>query len=282
MASKNFTQFELRTPLLTGDYLVGYKEDGSEEFKTQVQDLINFSAFALSPDGTALILGNENFLEPLIDNGIILYGSSNTLSGSYGVVGGDSSVAGGNYSISLGFENAALGEKSIALGENSYAFGETSYAHGREVYATGDQSYAQGGYTYADHNHTWIWQGTTSYNPVGTTRDAQFIIFANEGGISLNGSVGINTDSLDNALTVVGNVSATENVYVGDSSPSPFENVILQLNSTTKGFLPPRMTRNQRNSITTPPSGLMIYNTTTNLVNYYTGNTWVALATATA
>ena len=35
----------------------------------------------------------------------------------------------------------------------------------------------------------------------------------------------------------------------------------LQIDSTTKGFLPPRMTQTQRNAITSPAIGLEIYQT---------------------
>ena len=40
MGLKKFTDFDSRTPLLTGDFLVGYKNDASKEFRTQISDLI--------------------------------------------------------------------------------------------------------------------------------------------------------------------------------------------------------------------------------------------------
>lgn len=46
----------------------------------------------------------------------------------------------------------------------------------------------------------------------------------------------------------------------------------LQIDSTTKGFLPPRMTTAQRDAIVTPATGLLIWNTTTNSLNYYDGS----------
>lgn len=76
-------------------------------------------------------------------------------------------------------------------------------------------------------------------------------------------------------------INSLGNVGIGTATPDA--DAILQLDSTTKGFLPPRMTTTQRNAIAAPvPAGLMVYNSTTNLINYYTGTTWVALATATA
>lgn len=41
IGTKNFTQFDLRTVLLTGDYLVGYKDDASTEIKTPVQSIVD-------------------------------------------------------------------------------------------------------------------------------------------------------------------------------------------------------------------------------------------------
>jgi len=55
---------------------------------------------------------------------------------------------------------------------------------------------------------------------------------------------------------------------------------VLELLSTTKGFLPPRMTSTQRDAIVSPPEGLVIYNTTTHKLNVYTGSAWEAVTSA--
>jgi len=55
----------------------------------------------------------------------------------------------------------------------------------------------------------------------------------------------------------------------------------LEIDSTTKGFLPPRMTTTQRDAITTPAVGLIIYNTSTNKLNLYI-DTWVELTSGEA
>lgn len=52
----------------------------------------------------------------------------------------------------------------------------------------------------------------------------------------------------------------------------------VQINSTTKGFLHPRMTTTQRNAIASPATGLQVYNTTTNTNDYYNGSAWTSLA----
>ncbi len=46
---------------------------------------------------------------------------------------------------------------------------------------------------------------------------------------------------------------------VGIGTTSPNTNAVLDLTSTTQGFLPPRMTQVQMNAIAAPPEGLMVY-----------------------
>lgn len=62
--------------------------------------------------------------------------------------------------------------------------------------------------------------------------------------------------------TLIGRLEIDDNTT---SNPS-----ILELQSTTRGLLLPRMTTTQRNAITSPVAGLVIYNTTTNKLNVYT------------
>ncbi len=49
---------------------------------------------------------------------------------------------------------------------------------------------------------------------------------------------------------------------------------LLHLSSTTQGFLPPQMTDVQRDAISNPASGLIIYDTDGDNVNYFNGNSW--------
>ena len=81
-----------------------------------------------------------------------------------------------------------------------------------------------------------------------------------------NGSAAMGFDYLGNCT--VGAISAT-----GTSAK-------LEVQSTTKGFLPPRMTTAQRNAIGSPTAGLMIYNTSTNKLNVRTASTWEVITSA--
>ena len=65
---------------------------------------------------------------------------------------------------------------------------------------------------------------------------------------------------------------------VGIGTSSPATAAALDVSSTSKGFLPPRVTTAQRDAIASPPAGLMVYNTTTGRPNFYNGSAWNALA----
>ena len=49
---------------------------------------------------------------------------------------------------------------------------------------------------------------------------------------------------------------------------------LLDIRSTTRGFLPPRMTTTQINAIASPANGLEVYNTTLNCPCFYNGTSW--------
>jgi len=63
-----------------------------------------------------------------------------------------------------------------------------------------------------------------------------------------------------------------QNVGIGTTNPSP--SAQLEVSSTNKGFLPPRMTTAQRNTIANPADGLQIFNTTTNCLEIYISGYW--------
>ena len=52
---------------------------------------------------------------------------------------------------------------------------------------------------------------------------------------------------------------------------------ILQAESTTKGFLCPRMTTTQKNAIASPATGLMVFDLTLGLMSVYNGTIWISL-----
>jgi len=91
-----------------------------------------------------------------------------------------------------------------------------------------------------------------------------------------NNSAGVsNTES---NRTWIGNSSTTSTWLAGNlllGTTTDIASSKLTVESTTQGFLPPRMTTTQKNAISSPATGLMVFDITLNQVSYYNGTTWV-------
>jgi hypothetical protein len=124
----------------------------------------------------------------------------------------------------------------------------------------------------------------SQYNMSGT----QTLLFNNSG----SGRIDIQSD-----FGVIGDVNLWDDVFYNNSAgTNPCGRVngtlgtfsfgtntlvgsaVVAINSTDKGFLPPRMTTVQRDAISTPAEGLEIYNLDTNKPNYYNGTVWTTPA----
>lgn len=171
-------------------------------------------------------------------------GTANRISITAGVIDISASYIGQNTITTLG---------TIGTGTwNATAIGPTYGGTGLTSYAKGDIIYAS-----AVNTLEKLAAGTDGYV---LTLVSGLPVWAAGGGSTvwtLSGS-----DIYYNAGSVaIGNTSV-------DSK------AILDLVSNTKGFLPPRMTSTQRDAITSPPAGLVIYNTTNSVLNYYNGTAW--------
>ena len=91
----------------------------------------------------------------------------------------------------------------------------------------------------------------------------------------INGGTGsstLNFVDFTNNQTVGGTKKFTNTISVGTATPEL--TAIVDINSTSKGFLPPRMTTAQRDAIVNPAIGLTIFNTETNCLEWWIGTIW--------
>lgn len=71
---------------------------------------------------------------------------------------------------------------------------------------------------------------------------------------------------------LIATTSHAQNVGIGTTTPH--SSAALQVTSTTRGFLPPRLTSSQRTNITSPLAGLMVYDTETERMYVYQDGIW--------
>lgn len=100
---------------------------------------------------------------------------------------------------------------------------------------------------------TWDIYSDSSSNTAGANTQIQF---------NNNGEFGANANFVFDGTAMA----------IGTSTPDV--NAVLDLTSTTQGFLPPRMTTTERDLISSPAQGLQIYNLTTNESEFYNGTAW--------
>ena len=79
------------------------------------------------------------------------------------------------------------------------------------------------------------------------------------------------------SLLLTGFFSFSISAQVGIGTTSPDASAALDVSSNSMGMLPPRMTTNQRDAISSPAAGLMIYCTSVNDLQYYNGTNWISI-----
>lgn len=110
----------------------------------------------------------------------------------------------------------------------------------------------------------------------GTSQSSAFVPYTAGSGINITGNIISSTTT-----SQWGNTNS--NIYfkggrVSIGATAPDTSAILDIKSTTKGVLVPRMTKVQRNAITLPAAALLIYQTDNAPgFYYYNGTTWTSL-----
>jgi hypothetical protein len=152
-----------------------------------------------------------------------------------------------------GHENTAIG--IIALGNNATGNGNTAVGAGALVQVTGAQFNTAIGHEAG--------AGQVSYTQctfLGIGADALVNNLSNATAVGANAKV-----SASNTM-ILG-----DDVRVGIGVLTPDPSAILHLGNDVKGFLPPVMSTVDRDTIPAPAQGLMIFDSTSGLLNVYHG-----------
>lgn len=148
----------------------------------------------------------------------------------------------------------------LDVGTNSAANGGGTHTSRFSVASNGEVNFGTLGRMFSDGN--WF-LGSSAVN------DGNKLIVA--------GSARVQGALVAQAL----NITTGAGAIIGGGAINP--SAVLEAVSTTKGFLPPRMTQTQRNAITSPATGLVVYCTdcTGGKLQAYNGSTWDSMGTST-
>ncbi len=130
-----------------------------------------------------------------------------------------------------------------------------------------------------------------SNSDVNTTAGSGSLYILNSGGTTglhldqdeiqtINTDLYINNDNVSS--THINNLAhILTSGQIGVGTTTPHASSILHISSTNKGVLVPRMTTSQRNAITSPANGLLIYNTDCDVFEYYSSlaGGWISFDT---
>jgi hypothetical protein len=139
--------------------------------------------------------------------------------------------------------------------------------------AIGNLTLGSGGGRCVDiiQNTTNSYGGIKFYNDVAQT--------SRIGGFFTDGTARFILQTTANDVTIqAGLIATSSSLYVGyltyNTLPS---SASVAIQSTTQGFLKPRLTTAQKNAIVTPAAGLEVYDTDLNRPCFYSGSAWVTL-----
>jgi hypothetical protein len=170
---------------------------------------------------------------------------------------GTSNTANGFYALAnntTGYYNTANGFYALQNNTTGYNNTANGYQAGNKI---------SGGVTNNTITNNSIFLGYNT-KALADNQTNQIVIGHDETGLGSN-------------TTILGNASTTDAAIRGSlmlGTTTPAASALLNMSSTTKGFLPPRMTTTQKNAIVSPAEGLVVYDLTLHKLCIYTGAAW--------
>jgi len=190
------------------------------------------------------------------------YGRKDTASGSAAFATGNTTMASGNVSTAMGEATLANGDYTMAVNHSTIATGYAGFAANEGTKATGNMTASFGYETRAKGYGSFV---TGTFNDSANAADA--IAYNGLNRIFQVGN-GTSNSARSNALTILANGS------IGVGTVSPAASSLLDISTTTKGVLFPRLNTTQQNAISSPATGLIIWNTDSLALCSYSGSAW--------
>ena len=202
-------------------------------------------------------------------------GSFNTSGGSFSlqnnISGNDNTALGFNAlnSNGTGFGNSAVGSSSLL----SNTTGIINTAVGFKAMLSNTTG---GGNTAIGFGAMRSNVSGLNNTALGFNADMSSDNLINATAVGANAKVDCNNCLVLGSINDINNSTSEVNVGIGTSNPNA--NALLELNSTSKGLLIPRMTTAQRIAIPNAPKGLLVFDSSASSFFFNTGTSWQSLS----
>jgi len=268
--------------------------DTDSDTKIQVEEAgVDDDIIRFDMDGTEFFRMDSGRLEVLNTGHSVFIGegagANDDFTYNKNVAVGDSAL----FSNTTGLSNTASGYQSLysnTIGSANTASGRSSLYSNTE----GDYNTAYGyqslysntmGYYNTASGHNSLYSNTEGdYN----TASGRYSLSNNTTGrknTALGYGADVSTGNLTNATAIGANAIVSQDsslvlgnaAKVGIGTSTPDNSAQLEVSSTTKGFLPPRMTEDERNAISSPAAGLVAWCTNcgpSGELQVYNGSAW--------
>ncbi len=254
-----------------------YSKSGARNSTSGIADNANSPVVVNGQDGTQIInqlLGlNESQVYSIIDDRLNAYLARGKFKGQNGAPGaqgpqgpagaGQSFIGGPAAPIAyVGSENSNGTIGSIA--GFSQLSGDSLSANQADIISLN----VRGG---SDFNGNASFSGSTTIADLNVSNiNPGFTA----GSVVFQGANGLSQDNGNLFYT-----ASTSQLSLGTTTPDASS--LLELDSSSKGFLAPRMTQAQRDAIASPAAGLLIFNTDTDQYNFFNGTAWSLVGSGT-
>ena len=221
-----------------------------------------------------------------------------TLTGATNNYGFFGAIASGTNRWNLYMSGTANNYMAGSLGIGSTSLATQNFRIGKQITgATTYYNFRNDSQIQTDVTGTTIYNYTSSSTAVSTTINTILLNDTNQGtfgaGSTVTTQIGFRASSTligaTNNYGFFGSIPSGTgrwNIYLDGTAQNYFEGSLsigvttanasakLQIDTTTQGFLPPRMTTTQKNAIGTPAAGLVIFDTTLAKLCVYSGSAW--------
>jgi trimeric autotransporter adhesin len=175
-----------------------------------------------------------------------------------------SALTDGDNNVALGYDAAKSLTNMISI--TAVGYSALSNTNNNSNTAMGSSA---GTANYFGYHHTMLGMNAQPSSSAGINATG-----VGYGATASNWTVRLGNSSVTNVNTS-GTITTSGSLGIGTASPA--SNSALEVSSTSKGLLLPRLTTTERNAISSPPSGLWIYNTTTSTFQCYANGSWTNL-----